>query len=55
MNFYLTFAYFKLAVICQQIYFRYKKGQTNDTRFAHFNYKVKTLIEHATKVAYSEL
>jgi aminoglycoside phosphotransferase (APT) family kinase protein len=55
MNFYLTFAYFKLAVICQQIYYRFKKGQTNDPRFANFNYKVKTLIEHATKVANGEL
>lgn len=51
MNFYLTFAYFKLAVICQQIYFRYKKGQTNDTRFSNFNLYVNSLISHATKVA----
>jgi aminoglycoside phosphotransferase (APT) family kinase protein len=55
MNFYLTFAYFKLAVICQQIYYRYKKGQTNDYRFANFNDKVKTLIEHAARVASEEL
>ena len=47
MNFYLTFAYFKLAGICQQIYYRYHKGQTNDQRFAHFDKYVKTLIEHA--------
>ncbi|QOR68345.1 phosphotransferase family protein [Cytobacillus suaedae] len=47
MNFYLTFAYFKLAVICQQIYYRYKKGQTNDQRFAKFNYTVKSLIQYA--------
>jgi aminoglycoside phosphotransferase (APT) family kinase protein len=49
-NFYLTFAYFKLAVIGQQIYYRYKKGQTNDERFAHFNYFVKNLIQHAASV-----
>jgi aminoglycoside phosphotransferase (APT) family kinase protein len=55
MNFYLTFAYFKLAVICQQIYYRYKKGQTNDLRFAHFNYKAKMLIEHAASVSSGEL
>ncbi len=47
MNFYLTFAYFKLAVICQQIYYRYKKGQTNDQRFAKFNFTVKSLIQYA--------
>jgi aminoglycoside phosphotransferase (APT) family kinase protein len=55
MNFYLTFAYFKLAVICQQIYYRYKKGQTNDLRFANFNFKAKLLMEHAVKVASGEL
>ncbi|MEH7086974.1 phosphotransferase family protein [Neobacillus drentensis] len=50
-NFYLTFAYFKLAVIGQQIYYRYKKGQTTDIRFANFNYFVKNLIKHAANVA----
>nr|WP_263326225.1 phosphotransferase family protein [Neobacillus sp. Marseille-Q6967] len=55
MNFYLTFAYFKLAVICQQIYYRFKKGQTQDTRFASLNNKVKILIEHAVNIAYSKL
>jgi aminoglycoside phosphotransferase (APT) family kinase protein len=55
MNYYLTFAYFKLAVICQQIYYRYKKGQTDDLRFANFNDKAKMLIEHAVKVTSGEL
>ncbi|TFE00670.1 phosphotransferase family protein [Jeotgalibacillus salarius] len=50
MDFYLTFAYFKLAVICQQIYFRYQKGQTNDQRFAHFDQFVKTLLVHGASV-----
>ncbi|MGB6407518.1 MAG: phosphotransferase family protein [Planococcus donghaensis] len=51
MNFYLTFAYFKLAVIVQQIYYRYKKGQTQDPRFMHFNHYVKSLIHHALSIA----
>lgn len=50
INFYLTFAYFKLAVICQQIYYRWKKGQTKDPRFAHFNHFVKSLIEYAVEL-----
>ena len=54
-NFYLTFAYFKLAVIGQQIYFRYKKGQTNDHRFANFNHFVKNLILHAANIADEKL
>ncbi|GAB3043573.1 phosphotransferase family protein [Virgibacillus ainsalahensis] len=47
IHFYLTFAYFKLAVICQQIYYRYHNGQTNDARFANFNESVANLIQHA--------
>lgn len=46
IHYYLTFAYFKLAVICQQIYYRWKKGQTEDERFAHLGDTVKMLIEH---------
>lgn len=51
INYYLTFAYFKLAVIGQQIYYRYKKGQTNDPRFAHFNKLVNNLIQYALLTA----
>ncbi|PID21795.1 phosphotransferase family protein [Sporosarcina sp. P3] len=47
IDYYLTFAYFKLAVICQQIYYRYKKGQTQDQRFAHFHVFVENLIQYA--------
>ncbi|MEQ6375656.1 phosphotransferase family protein [Bacillaceae bacterium S4-13-56] len=48
LPFYVTFAYFKLAVIAQQIYFRYKKGQTEDPRFARFNQAVAALVEIAS-------
>ncbi|WP_044893952.1 phosphotransferase family protein [Bacillus alveayuensis] len=47
IHFYLTFAYFKLAVICQQIYYRYKRGQTNDERFKNFDQFVKSLVQYA--------
>ncbi|MBM6617546.1 phosphotransferase family protein [Bacillus suaedaesalsae] len=47
IDYYITFAYFKLATICQQIYYRYKQGQTNDPRFANFHIFVSTLITHA--------
>ncbi|MTH55333.1 phosphotransferase [Bacillus mangrovi] len=49
--YYLAFAYFKLAVICQQIYYRYHKGQTKDERFAGFAPFVKTLIRQAHAAA----
>ncbi|EGL83051.1 aminoglycoside phosphotransferase [Caldalkalibacillus thermarum TA2.A1] len=47
MHYYLTFAYFKLAVICQQIYYRWKKGQTQDERFARMGGFVRGLVEVA--------
>lgn len=37
MLFYYVFGTFKIAVIAQQIYARYKKGYTSDERFASFN------------------
>ena len=49
IHYYLTFAYFKLAVICQQIYYRFKQGQTNDPRFAELDSYVHGLIELAIK------
>lgn len=51
IHYYLTFAYFKLAVICQQIYYRWKKGQTSDERFAKLGGFVQSLIQHARQEA----
>ncbi len=51
MHFYMTFAYFKLAVILQQIYFRWKRGQTKDERFASFGKRARYLIQHAAEWA----
>jgi aminoglycoside phosphotransferase (APT) family kinase protein len=41
--FYYVFGTFKLAVIAQQIYFRYAKGFTKDRRFATFDHFVNSL------------
>jgi aminoglycoside phosphotransferase (APT) family kinase protein len=43
MLFYYVFGTFKLAVIAQQIYFRYARGFTRDERFATFNQFVDSL------------
>lgn len=51
INFYLTFAYFKLAVICQQIYYRWKKGQTRDERFSRLNSFINSLIQYSLYTA----
>lgn len=47
LDFYLTLAYFKLAVILQQIYARWHRGQTRDERFRAFGGHVRVLIAHA--------
>lgn len=36
LDFYLVYGLFRLAVIVQQIYYRYHHGQTKDARFAEF-------------------
>ncbi len=51
IDFYMIFAYFKLAVIIQQIYVRWKRGQTQDERFGAFGSHVHTLISYAAQLA----
>ena len=46
--YYEVLGVFKLAVILQQIYYRYVNGQTHDERFRGFDSRVKGLIETAT-------
>lgn len=46
--YFYVFGLFKNAVIIQQIYSRYKKGLTQDPRFAHLIVGVKKLIEKAS-------
>jgi aminoglycoside phosphotransferase (APT) family kinase protein len=47
--FYYAFGSFKVAVICQQIYFRYKKGITQDPRFASLIQVIKACGENAKR------
>jgi aminoglycoside phosphotransferase (APT) family kinase protein len=49
--FYETFARFKVAVIIQQIYFRYVQGQTQDERFRNFDALVQELANEALELA----
>jgi len=44
MAFYLAFARFKVAVIIQQIYYRYAQGLTHDERFAALPHRVAVLM-----------
>ena len=43
--------FFKIAVVIQQIYYRYKRGQTQDARFANFGERVAYLARHAVGLA----
>jgi aminoglycoside phosphotransferase (APT) family kinase protein len=53
MTFYLTFARFKVAVIIQQIYYRYAQGLTHDSRFACMPKRVRTLLRASWRGAES--
>ncbi len=51
IRYYEVFALFKIAVVIQQIYFRFIKGQTTDARFATFDARVAYLASHAAELA----
>jgi aminoglycoside phosphotransferase (APT) family kinase protein len=53
LAFYLTFAYFKLAVIVQQIYYRYHLGVTKDERFASMPERIALLLRASWLTAQS--
>ncbi len=53
MVFYLAFARFKVAVIIQQIYFRYAQGLTQDTRFAGMPTRIHALLRASWRCAES--
>jgi aminoglycoside phosphotransferase (APT) family kinase protein len=50
VDWYYAFGAFKLAVIIQQIYVRFLKGQTQDERFANFGKRIEALISRANGV-----
>jgi aminoglycoside phosphotransferase (APT) family kinase protein len=47
LRFFEVFALFKVAVVIQQIYYRFVKGQTSDSRFANFGDRVTSLAQRA--------
>ncbi len=51
VSYYRVFAVFKLAVIIQQIYYRYRVGQTRDERFRGFGERVRALAEAGWEMA----
>ena len=53
VGWYETLGVFKLAVILQQIYVRWVRGQTADERFRDFGGRIRMLIERANAMAES--
>jgi aminoglycoside phosphotransferase (APT) family kinase protein len=51
IRYYEIFAVFKIAVVIQQIYYRYVQGQTTDARFATFGARVQYMAGHAAHLA----
>jgi aminoglycoside phosphotransferase (APT) family kinase protein len=46
-DYYLVFGIFKMAVVLQQIYYRYARGQTQDARFAGMAQVAEAMFESA--------
>jgi aminoglycoside phosphotransferase (APT) family kinase protein len=53
IRFYETFAVYKVAVVIQQIFYRFVRGQTDDPRFANFGERVTYLAREAAALASS--
>jgi aminoglycoside phosphotransferase (APT) family kinase protein len=51
LDWYVVFNTFRFAVILQQIYLRYVRGQTHDERFARFGERVDALLRRGTALA----
>lgn len=50
IGYYEVLGIFKLAVILQQIYYRFRRGQTRDTRFQNFDASVRGLVDLAASL-----
>jgi aminoglycoside phosphotransferase (APT) family kinase protein len=55
IDYYLTFAFYKIAVILQQIYYRWKIGDAKDGRFGKLKGGIITLLDNAAKAQRKEI
>jgi len=51
MRWYYAFSVMKFAVIIQQIYIRYRRGQTEDERFAHYDARAASFVSKGCRIA----
>ena len=54
IRFYHALGLFRLTVIIAQIYYRYLKGQTQDQRFAAFEFMIPMMAKAAEEIAFGE-
>jgi len=55
IDFYLSFAFYKIAVILQQIYYRWKIGEAKDERFSKLSEGIENLMKQAMKAQRQEI
>ncbi|EKN71670.1 aminoglycoside phosphotransferase [Neobacillus bataviensis LMG 21833] len=53
-DYYLTFAFYKIAGILQQIYYRWKMGEAKDDRFAKLGEGAKNIMQQAMRAQRKE-
>lgn len=51
VEWYYAFSVMKFAVIIQQIYIRYRRGQTQDERFAHYDERAASFVAKGCRIA----
>ena len=51
IQWYYAFSVMKFAVIIQQIYIRYRRGQTMDERFAHYDQRAASFVSKGCRIA----
>ncbi len=51
IDWYYAFAAMKFAVIIQQIYIRYRRGQTQDERFANYDARARSFVDKGCQIA----
>ncbi|WCK56256.1 phosphotransferase family protein [Aneurinibacillus sp. Ricciae_BoGa-3] len=55
IDYYLTFAFYKTATALQQMYYRWKKREAQDQRFAKLNIGIRNLMQQAYRAKSKEL
>ncbi|WP_091588055.1 phosphotransferase [Alteribacillus bidgolensis] len=55
IHYYVCFAFFKIAVTLQQIYYRWHKGEISDARFSRLGIGISNLLNQAVRAKNKEI